>query len=110
MSQSALSIITPESAIPTEVPCNLPEDFDVSLLDNVLLVAIARAYDDEVMAYGSRIRAHRALPRSLHSPALVGPAPWDVGPTGFYSEAARMLAKYVEHVFEQASKAQEVMP
>lgn len=69
------------------------------------LPAIALAYEAEVAAYDAAVKAHASLPRVLHSPALVKPHP-DDREYRYKGDAALMLAKYVEHVVEQACKAQ----
>ena len=68
------------------------------------LPAIALAYEAEVAAYEACVKAHGALPRVLHGLLLALPAPDSEVATGIYSRSAQMLAKYVEHVVEQAAK------
>lgn len=67
-----------------------------------VLSSIALAYEAEVSAYEAALRAHAALPRVLHSFALLPTNPAE----NDYSPAVLMLRKYVEHVVEQACKAQ----
>lgn len=68
------------------------------------LPAIALAYEAEVAAYEASLKAFNALPVELVHVGLCGSHPDSESPTGIYSPAARMLAKYVEHVVEQAAK------
>lgn len=63
------------------------------------LPAIAIAYEAECAAYDAAVKAHRELPR-----AISGDVMYWVDPREGSSQAARMLAKYVEHVVEQAAK------
>lgn len=71
------------------------------------LPAIALAYEAECAAYDACVKAHSALPRVLHSPALLTPShPDDAAGYANVSRASKMLAKYVEYVVEQACKAQ----
>lgn len=68
------------------------------------LPALALAYEAEVAAYEASLKAFNALPVEIVQVGLCGSAPDSEGPTGIRSPAARMLAKYVEHVVEQAAK------
>lgn len=69
------------------------------------LPAIALAYEAECAAYEAAVKAHRELPRLLHSPALLPAHPSDImGGAGYSSHAVEMLSRYVEHVVEQAAK------
>lgn len=70
--------------------------------------AIALAYEAECAAYEASLKAFNALPVALVQVGLCGSAPDSEGPTGIRSPACRMLAKYVEHVFENA--AAQVLP
>lgn len=63
------------------------------------LPAIALAYEAECAAYDACMNAHGDLPPVLHGDAMY----W-TDPSNGLGHAARMLAKYVEHVVEQASK------
>lgn len=67
-----------------------------------ILAPIALAYEAEVAAYDAAVKAHAALPRVLHSLALLPTNPAE----NDYSPAVLMFRKYVEHVVEQACKAQ----
>ena len=64
------------------------------------LSAIALAYEAEVAAYEACVKAHAALPRELHSPSNLNAHPSERE----WSGPVVMLAKYVEHVVEQAAK------
>lgn len=66
------------------------------------LPAIALAYEAECASFDACTKAHRELPR-----AITGEAMYWLDPRDGNSTACRMLAKYVEHVFEQAAKAVE---
>lgn len=70
------------------------------------LVLIASAYEAEASAYDACVKAHAALPRRLHSPALLPRHPSEEGAAGITSPAVLMLRKYVEYVFEEACAAQ----
>jgi hypothetical protein len=72
------------------------------ILGAPVLCAIALAYEAETAAYDAAVRALAALPRVLHSLALLPTHPAE----NDYSPAVLMLRKYVEHVVEQACKAQ----
>lgn len=67
------------------------------------LPAIALAYEAECAAYEASLKAFNALPVELVQMGLCGSAPDSEGPTGIRSPAARMLAKYVEHVVQNAA-------
>lgn len=67
------------------------------------LPAIALAYEAEVAAYEASLKAFNALPVELVQVGLCGAAPDSEGPMGIRSPAARMLAKYVEHVVQNAA-------
>lgn len=71
------------------------------------LPAIALAYEAECATHAAGLRALDSLPRDIHGlTGIAGNHPSDESPLGTpFSPAARMLAKYVEHVFEQAAKA-----
>lgn len=69
------------------------------------LQSIALAYEAGVAAYDAAVKAHRELPR-----AISGDAMYWVDPREGNSMACRMLAKYVEYVFDQAVKAHEEKP
>lgn len=71
------------------------------------LPAIALAYEAEVAAYEASLEAFNALPVELVQIGLCANPPDSEGPSGLYSPACRMLAKYVEHVVQNAA-AQEV--
>lgn len=68
------------------------------------LPAIALAYEAECAAHSAQLRAYAVLPRTACSGSIIPPHPSDEVATGIYSPAARMLAKYVEYVVEQAAK------
>lgn len=74
------------------------------------LQSIAIAYEAECAAYEAQTEAYAALPNTLRLIGMLPPHPSEDVSTGIYSRAARMLAKYVEHVFEQAAKAHEEKP
>jgi hypothetical protein len=69
---------------------------------NGVLTAIATAYEAEVAAYDAAVKAHAALPRRLHSLALLPAHPSESA----LSRSVLMLAKYVEYIFEEACAAQ----
>lgn len=69
------------------------------------LPSIALAYEAEVAAYDAAVKAHAALPRALHSPALLKSHPADRD-YRYKGDAALLLAAYVTYVFEQACLAQ----
>jgi hypothetical protein len=73
-----------------------------SVAADVILSAIALAYESEVAAYDAALKAYAALPGYLYSLALAPNHPAE----NDYSPAVLMLRKYVEHVVEQACKAQ----
>lgn len=68
------------------------------------LPSIALAYEAECAAYDACLSAHASLPRVLSGDAVY----WSDPREGHSSAAARMLAKYVEHVVQNA--AAQVMP
>lgn len=68
------------------------------------LPAIALAYEAECAAHDAQCKVLRELPRSIRAPSDVPAHPSDDVSSGFASPAAQMLAKYVEHVVEQAAK------
>ncbi len=70
------------------------------------LPAIALAYEAECAAYDACVKADASLPNILRGEVILMSHPSDEGVSGVYSRAARMLAKYVEHVVENACKAQ----
>jgi hypothetical protein len=70
------------------------------------LPAIALAYEAECAAYDSCVKALHYLPPYLWGIGTTGGHPSDETATGVRSNAARLLAKYVEYVVEQASKPQ----
>lgn len=63
------------------------------------LPAIALAYEAEVAAYEAAVKANRELPRVLAGDVIY----WS-NPADGHTPSCRMLAKYVEHVVEQAAK------
>lgn len=65
------------------------------------LPAIALAYEAECAAYEAQMEAMKTLPMALRSPALMNAHPSERE----WSGPVVMLAKYVEHVFENAAKA-----
>lgn len=69
------------------------------------LRAIALAYEAEVAAFDAQVRAYDALPAIITagSSGLVGSHPADTMSGPESSPAARMLAKYVEHVVQNAA-------
>lgn len=69
------------------------------------LPAIALAYEAEVKAFDAQVRAYDALPAIITagSSGLVGSHPADTMSGPESSPAARMLAKYVEHVVQNAA-------
>jgi hypothetical protein len=67
-----------------------------------VLTAIALAYEAEVAAYDLAISAHALLPRVLVGDAMY----WRDPREDDSGRAVLMLRKYVEHVVEQACKAQ----
>lgn len=69
------------------------------------LPAIALAYEAECAAHAAGLRALGSLPRDIHGlTGIAGNHPSDESPLGTpFSPAARMLAKYVEHVVQNAT-------
>ena len=65
------------------------------------LPAIALAYEAEVAAYEAGLKAYREAPRTITGLVMYLPDPRDGE-----SNACRLLAKYVEHVVENACKPQ----
>lgn len=63
------------------------------------LPAIALAYEAECASFDACTKAHRELPR-----AITGEAMYWLDPRDGNSAVCRMLAKYVEHVVENAAK------
>lgn len=70
------------------------------------LPAIALAYEAEIKAFDAQVRAYNTLPAIITagSEGFVGSHPADNMSGQESSHACRMLAKYVEHVFENAAK------
>lgn len=67
------------------------------------LPAIALAYEAECAAYNAFVKAYAAAPPAVRSLGMVPNEPSDETATGIHSPSARLLAKYVEHVVEQAA-------
>jgi hypothetical protein len=74
---------------------------DLATPNSAIFTAIALAYEAECAAYDACVKAHAELPRILHGDAMYFADPRTDG-----GRAERMLAKYVEHVVENACKAQ----
>lgn len=67
------------------------------------LPAIALAYEAELAMYEAHRKVLEAMPRDVYSASANAQHPLDETATGIRSIAARMLAKYVAHVVENAA-------
>ena len=66
------------------------------------LPAIALAYEADVAAWDASVKALQSLPRELQNPSHIPTHPSER--QTYVAGAVAMLAKYVEHVVEQAAK------